>query len=377
MVKKRNPAMDVVRIVATFCVVSVHFFLNTDLYEMVVSGWKMYLMCFMREAFMVCVPLFIVLTGYLMCRKQLSRRYYAGITRTLCIYALAGIACQLYLHFYRDASLTPGLLVRRLLRFTAASYGWYIEMYCGLFLLIPFLNVMYRGPAEYAADSQNSRQYKHALIGTFLFLTALPTIANIFHASFALWKNPAQSENYVQFIPAWWKLLYPITYYFIGSYCAEYEIKIRKNMCLLLYILTALCAGSFAYYRSHGATYMVGDWNSWGSVFYVLESFFLFQFIGKCDFSRCPKWGAAVLKTLSGWCLGAYLVSFIFDNAFYPYFWERVPVVIERLKYYPLMAGLVFVCAMLLSGAINLLYDAILKGLRLIFSRKPVSSGRP
>lgn len=32
---------------------------------------------------MVCVPLFIMLTGYLMCQKELNKKYYKGIIKTL------------------------------------------------------------------------------------------------------------------------------------------------------------------------------------------------------------------------------------------------------------------------------------------------------
>ena len=41
----------------------------------------MFLMTLMRTAFMVCVPLFLMLTGYLMHQKQLKKGYYTGILK--------------------------------------------------------------------------------------------------------------------------------------------------------------------------------------------------------------------------------------------------------------------------------------------------------
>ena len=45
---------------------------------------------------MICVPLFLLLTGYLMKNKELSIKYYKGIGNTLFVYVLASIACVLF-----------------------------------------------------------------------------------------------------------------------------------------------------------------------------------------------------------------------------------------------------------------------------------------
>ena len=94
---KRNPAMDFIRCFAFFSVVSVHFFLNNGFYSQELIGKRMYLMTCMRHFFMVCVPLFLVLTGYLMRKKQLSKKYYLKGTKTISIYILA---CLVWYLFY-------------------------------------------------------------------------------------------------------------------------------------------------------------------------------------------------------------------------------------------------------------------------------------
>ena len=70
---RRSSALDITRIVALFTVISVHFFLNNGFYSEPMFGKRMLVMTVMRSAFMICVPLFIMLTGYLMSRKSLSR----------------------------------------------------------------------------------------------------------------------------------------------------------------------------------------------------------------------------------------------------------------------------------------------------------------
>ena len=70
---KRNPAMDIIRILAFFFVVSIHFFLNNDFYLTPVKGERMFIMTIMRSCFIICVPLFITLSGYLLRKKQLEK----------------------------------------------------------------------------------------------------------------------------------------------------------------------------------------------------------------------------------------------------------------------------------------------------------------
>lgn len=41
---------------------------------------------------MICVPLFLILTGFLMNKKVVSRKYYSGLKKTYITYVLASIA---------------------------------------------------------------------------------------------------------------------------------------------------------------------------------------------------------------------------------------------------------------------------------------------
>lgn len=63
--KERNLNADLIRCVAVFSVVSVHFLKNNGFYSTPVIGGDMLLMCIYRSLFMACVPLFLMLTGFL------------------------------------------------------------------------------------------------------------------------------------------------------------------------------------------------------------------------------------------------------------------------------------------------------------------------
>ena len=72
MHSQRDIGLDISRIVAFISVACVHFFLNTGFYQQPVVGIQMYLMVLLRTMFMVCVPMFILLTGYLMSNRNID-----------------------------------------------------------------------------------------------------------------------------------------------------------------------------------------------------------------------------------------------------------------------------------------------------------------
>ncbi len=147
-----------------------HFFLNTGICEIQVSGAKLFFAITVRSFFMYCVPLFIMVTGYLMNKKTLSRKYYKGIIPTYITYVVISIMLLIFsnIHFNTNYSIEDGFF--KILDFSAANYSWYIEMYLGLFLLIPFINLMYHG--------LESKKDKQILILTLITLTALPLLLN-------------------------------------------------------------------------------------------------------------------------------------------------------------------------------------------------------
>lgn len=103
----------------------------------------MYIMTLMRSFFIICVPLFLTLSGYLLRRKQLEKNYYKRISKIIITYVLASLFCVIYSVVFLKQDLTVKSIILNIFAFSAAPYSWYIEMYLGLFLLIPFLNIVY------------------------------------------------------------------------------------------------------------------------------------------------------------------------------------------------------------------------------------------
>ncbi len=263
--KNRNINLDIIRCIAIFSVISVHFFLNSGFYNVPVMGKRMYIMVLMRTFFMICVPLFILLTGYLASKNTLSKKYYKKIIPDIVTYVLASLICIMYKKYYLgiNVGIKSGLL--SILDFTASNYAWYVEMYIGLFLLIPFLNIIY--------NNLTSKGQKQALVLTFVALTVLPTLLNIFNFnSLSWWLNPASSDSFAKIVPSWWASIYPITYYYIGCYLKEFKINLKSVISFILILLAVIGFGSFNYYRCFGVPFKWASYSNFGGIERVVIS---------------------------------------------------------------------------------------------------------
>ena len=349
--KTRKPAMDVIRCFALFFVVSVHFFLNNGFYDTTVAGPRMYIMTLMRSFFMICVPLFMVLTGYLTCKKTISKSYYSKIGYILSIYVLASLCCVFYKVQFLDETLSTRQFLRGFFDFTNAYYGWYVEMYIGLFLLCPILNGAY--------NSLKTQKQKQVLLATFLFLTALPHIINIYIPELDWFLHPTSSKDYYELVPNYWTSLYPITYYFIGCYLREYKLKWSCRTIAVLSVLVCFLNGSFNYYRSFSTTFVRGPWQEHASLFNVIQTVLFFAFFDNLDYSKFPAWLSKFLSKISELCFGAYLLSWIFDTHFYKILNTSVTQMPLRLNYFPVIVPLVFVCSLALSLVINYIHKLL------------------
>ena len=347
--KQRSCNLDVIRIFAFFCVVSVHFFKDSDFYRVHVVTPLLLPGIAMRNFFMICVPLFMLLSGYLLKEKTLSKRYYCKLFQTLGIYLLASMACAAAQFLFERESFSVKAAFLGLFSYSTASYSWYVEMYIGLFLLIPFLNKIYRG---------ESRRVRQILILTLLVLTSLPTAMNIWRLTdLSWWFRPGSSLEYSQLVPEFWVVLYPVTYYFIGAYLRDYPLQMKRWVNLLWIVVVFVVEGLFSYYRTYGEKFFGGAWTSYQSPFATVQAVLVFSFLNGLDLSRAGERTRKLLSKLSSWVLGAYLCSSIFDGLFYPKLNAAVPAIGKRIVYYPVMVLASAVCAMALSAVLNGIYS--------------------
>ncbi len=244
MAKQRSVGLDVVRSLAILCVLITHAIAYTGVLDVNLGSaiWTVWVV--LRFIGMIGVPLFLLLSGYLCCEKTGGRAYLTGILPVAFSYLVISVICLAAQQITGAASYTPLTAFVGIFNYSLHGYAWYVEMYLGLFLLIPFLNLLWR-----SLDHKGHQK----LVLTLLFLTVFPATLK----SFRLFSVG------MDILPDYWQALYPITYYYIGAYLHTHPLHLSRLRrfflsvvplalsCSLCYICTAI-DGAYAWYMMNG-----------------------------------------------------------------------------------------------------------------------------
>jgi len=316
MAKKHDINLDFVRAGAALFIVFSHFFDNTGLYEFDTAFPIKLASIGLRMIVGTCVAMFIMLTGYLCSEKKLSPRYYLGFVRIYITYLVCSAFAYLARIFLLHEPLGLREMISGLINFESIEYAWYLLMYLGLFLMIPFLNLSFNGLA--------SNRQRLVLIGTFLYLSILPSLLH----------RP------VHLLTVWWKNLSPIAYYFTGAYLRRTQPKVSAGKAAgLLLLLVAAFVGVDVLLLGPGGewTIEVTRHDHYQGYVCALLCFLILQNAGA---DRFPGALQAWIGRLAGLSLSIYLLSWITDALLYPRFKAAVPD-LNRQFWYMLPVGLV------------------------------------
>lgn len=345
--KKRDSRIDIIRLVALALLIMLHFILKMELYQDTVQGSRWMLICVIRQFGMCCIPLFLLMTGYLMCKADYQSGYAKRIVRTLFIYVFASVMSNLFIGMTTGNFMNIKGVVLRILDYSLCPYAWYVELYIGLFLLIPIIN---------RAFNSFENKGKRRMIFVLVILTALPSFANVYRVGgLNWWFKPSSDGTYFKVVPQWWQGIYPITYYCIGAYLRGTTIKLNRVLNGIFVIVLGLVYGAYNYWRSNGTAFIWGPWQEWGSWMNLTLSVLLFGFLLNCKeiengiLKRVLKVGAEAV-------FGAYLISWIPEQLIYASVLDKVSNPIERINHYP-RALLVYFVSILLSLVMSFIYD--------------------
>lgn len=341
--KERNFNLDLIRFAAIFSVIAIHFIRNIGFYAVNITGFSLSLAVFFRTVLEICVPLFLLLTGYLMNKKQLSKKYYLGIVKVIFVFFSAKIIYLLVDHFYFHEIDSFTTILRHIFSYSDLvyynDYSWYVNMYFGLFLLIPFFNLIYH--------NLKSKKEKQVLILTLLFLTSLSSL-NIKH---------------ITIIPDWWGPVYPITYYFIGAYLSEYKINIKNSYLVIAFVLLNLISSIFYIFISYDKIFVTRDFNDYRGPITFICSVLFFVIVLNLNTKKVPTKIKKFVTKTSEISFGMYLFSFIVDKVFYDKFNSIFSTFDEKFIYGIIVVPLIFMLSFFLSYLIDIIYTKFINPL--------------
>ena len=181
--KSRESGIDLIRCLGLLFVVGVHEFMYNGYYSEHQTGAVIWAANSVRWLFFGCNGIFMILTGYLKSTKPFSREYYRSLATILVSYLLTCLVGFPVRHYLLGEKLGFWQWMEKMVTF--ADYGWYVEMYIGLFLLSPLINLVLERLTE--------PKQLFWLAGTMVVLTALPSVTEL------------------NLVPDYWTSLYPVT----------------------------------------------------------------------------------------------------------------------------------------------------------------------
>lgn len=335
MYPTRNISIDILKVLAVFFVISVHFFLNNHFYNTIIDCPRMYVMCFMKTFFTMCVPLFLLITGFLMNKKELSAKYYKGLKHIIIPYIIISVItliAKIVLSKYGIFTLDKwNHYFTDFIDFHIVGYGWYVDMYIGLFLLIPFLN-----------KCMTTKINDLILVTTLIFLTVLPSLCS----------SPT-------FIISKWDSLWPITYYVIGAYISKYDINIPlKKLCLFFIIFYFLFA-TINVIVTHNHVWNVHGIDSWGGFENTITSVLFFLIFLKINFNKLNQNFRNFISGVAKLSLGIYLSSYLFDKIVYHYFNQFITDTTAKLEWFVIIVPFVFILSLILAKLTDIIYNRV------------------
>jgi len=311
---KRESGADLYRIMGLLFVNTLHACLYNGFYYEAQEGLAMWLANSMRWLVFGCNAMFMLLSGYLKTASPWGRRYYKSLVAVLIGYVLTCVISY-PIRYYCIGEKDP--LSTWLERFiTFSNYAWYIEMYIGLFMISPLVNL--------ALDNIQSPKKQW-------FLAFSLVVVTIGHS--------ATTRN---LLPDYCGSFYPLTLYTLGAVIRRTQPKIPALLGIVAALLVAMWLG-YETMRTATGGFSTGFTQGYGGFWVVLMVVYLF--LGVYRLRIGPRL-AKVLAFLSGGVLEGYILSRLLDVWIY----GTVPQWHSPDKYI-----LIFLCVTLPVFAVSLL----------------------
>lgn len=339
---KRNINIDIIKVVSLLLVIGVHFFLYTGYYSINYSITNS-IFIVLRNICMACVPLFIIVTGYLNRNKVWSKKYYLNIGRVYLLYSLAMFILTLVDNKYViNTTLFKTALINIL---NYKYYGWYITMYVGLMLLAPIINLAFKNMDE--------SMRKYAVINIILAISIPVTLVDLF--------SNVRYSILAHILPNWWYYTWPLMYYIIGVAFAYNKNAIKDffKKTRLLFLLT-LIISTLLYYVLN----IHWEFRAHVNIFIVIITTCIFSWLLNLDINVNSKLRTAIIFVSNNTLL-AYLLSYIVDNITYP-FVNQITNMNIRFSLFPIVVILNFILTILLVIIVRIILSILKKSIKMV-----------
>lgn len=315
--KEYQYGLDVIRFLATYFVVIFHSFHHNNYSKTHVETVTLFLLTMKRYISYSCNSLFMILTGYLQKEQKLTFSYYSILLHFIIEYFICCIVLLVFRFKYQKLYCDKDGMINLVLKFSITSYSSYVNIFIGLFLLSPFLNILY--------NNIKTVSLKYVLVTLTVIIFSLPATFYIFS-----WNH--------------WIESYPIMYYIIGCYIKEFQPKVNKTslfFCINIFaILNSLC-------RKYSTKIMLESFQNLGCVIISTSIFLLFYDL-KAKKHNCFL---KMFRQITDTSLSCILLSWILEVLFNDKIFRKKYIYnfVDRLPYLAFTVPLTFIGSIIMG----------------------------
>ena len=285
--KKRNLSMDILRIIAMFCIVGLHLIqaksnLGLDyIKDGTIPTFQFIPLSFFNNIFMIGVNLFFLLSGYFKIKFSLSK--ILSLLFKLYFYWLISQLIAFAIGIYNPQSAADFLLTF----VSAISKYWFIIVYILLCITAPLLNSF--------AESLSKSGVKYFIFVSIAFFMLGGFVADMFYPYFGTGEG---------FLPLWAWIVY-----LYGRFIRIYwqDIKIKTGYLYLIWAAATLLnfAAIQIIYFVFGNGNLVFHFYAYNNPLIVLSSISLFIAFGRINLNASDN---SKVSLIAGHTLAVYLL---------------------------------------------------------------------
>jgi len=335
--------LDIIRILAMFFVVLVHSTTFYGFAETDISSISIFVAGMGRYLSFSCIPLFLILTGYLNSNKTPTVKYYLKLIKILVEFALSGLVVFFINKFCFNDTTSFWTVAKQIITLQYPAYSWYINMFVGLFLLVPFLNYLYKSIPEKQK---------------WTFIISLILIFSNFQIS------------------SYWTIAYPLMYYFIGVFLKDKQFNIKKHILLILIVAIVVLQTLIVklslpiYIETH---------NNIGCIVLSVSIFLLFYNLKVSKNSSRSMKKVIPLRVIANASLSTFLISQIFEQQTALWFSKKnLTTFPQKLPYLAYLTPFKFIasvlCGLIISFISSMIYKLIMHLINKIKKSKKIEN---
>ena len=233
--KARQSNIELLRIIATMGIVSLHFNILLINNEQINNSNKLVELTFLSEGLFICgVNVFVLISGYFLINRN-EIDIFKPI-HLLCELIVIQIIGYLAAVISRNASFDTKELLKCFI-----PVNWYVMVYVGLLMIAPFLNIV-------ITETKNRKKEKRLILILLLTYSVYPFLVDCLSLYTKTIYNGLSTIG-IYGSEIGYCIVNFVILYVIGASLKGIDIKIKPRSLIILLSIIALLIGTWGYYE--------------------------------------------------------------------------------------------------------------------------------